>query len=267
MRAARPRARPDTLLPGGGSHRLDDDIDATLVGQPTHGDVPLRVLCVVDHHVRPEFLDARQLVVGRCGGDDPSPHELGDLHGRQTHSAAGAQNQDSVRGSRPRMGDHHAPRRTPRDRQAGGEIERVCIRNSQGLPGRARHVLGETAWIHLAEHVPAQATRPLALTAVFTAPTPPVRIDEHPVAKRGPSHVGPHCRHHARHVSPGDVREGGGLPRHSLTGEDIEKVESAGLHPDEDLVRSGFRARPARLEGEYLGPAVTMHHHRPHGAW
>ena len=102
------------------------------------------------------------------------------------------------------------------------------------------------------------------LAAVLAGAAAPVRIEQDAGADAGRVTPGADRGDDARHVAAGDVRQRRGLAGHALAREDVEEVERARVHLDEDLAGPGLGPRPRRLEGEDLGPAVAVHHHRAH---
>ena len=125
--------------------------------------------------------------------------------------------------------------------------------------------LGEPARIQLAQHVAAQAACGLAVQAVRAAAAAPVGIEEHALADERPVDAGSDLGDESRDVTAGDVRERRRFSRHALAREDVEVVQRARLHRDDDLARPRDRPWPLTLEREHLGAAVAVDHDRAHG--
>src|SRR5262249_5785171 len=94
------------------------------------------------------------------------------------------------------------------------------------------------------------------------APQPRVHDDLHPLLNL--LLVGRDLLHDSRDVRPGDVRKGDLNVWEAYPRPEVEAVESAGFHPDEDLVRCGHRVWGIFIP-EHLGSPVLMEPNCSHG--
>ena len=75
---------------------------------------------VIDDFVRADLARARQLLVGACGGKYSRPVQPGNLDGRLSDAAAGAEHQHVFARANPRPRDEHVPGGEKRQRKRRG---------------------------------------------------------------------------------------------------------------------------------------------------
>src|SRR5437868_4847728 len=84
----------------------------------------------------------------------------------------------------------------------------------------------------------ARSRSPLSAPAPRAVPTPQRGIDHHPLAQPPRIDPLPHRLHHPGHIAPTDVGHGG-FDRHPPAHPEVEVVQRRGLHPQQQLARTG----------------------------
>ncbi len=127
---------------------LDDDIDATIIGEPAdffrdgHEEV-------VDDFVGAEFARLGKFFVGAGRGDDARTEKLGDLDGGAADTASGSENQDGFARLELSAIDEHVPG-GEEDERNGGSVKPVeILRIRETVDLGHTNIFGATAVDHV----------------------------------------------------------------------------------------------------------------------
>ena len=218
---------------------VDDDVDAATVGHLRDG-LGEVLLLVVDDVVRAECFRGVQFRLRGAGRVHLRARVVGDLDRGVADAAGGPEDEHGLAGFEfgPRV--EHPPRGLEHERRGRGRLPVDVVRHVHEVLLRERGELRVDAGGVLADDGVALAQRLLALATELAVAAERARGDGDVVALFEPSHVRSHLGDDARGVAPRDVRERAGR-RHPLARPDVEVVECARLHVDEDVTATDFR--------------------------
>ena len=251
-----------------GPHRLadvlDDDVDAAPVGELHHpiDDLAARVMDRLGSAQRPRALEL--LRVAR-GDDRPRADGGRDLGRSERDRSADSEDENRFAGREARLRPDHAPCGQPGDAERGAldEIERLGLAKDARL-GSADEACERPVDL-LAENARLRAEHVLAPSAELACSAGLDRIEDDRVA-RAKRRAGVGLFDHARAVEPEDDRQPVGDPRAAIAHVEVDAVEAARDHADQQV--AGLALRNGHIvEAQDFGAAVAVnarceHRHR-----
>ena len=218
---------------------LEDDIDATAPGEPAHLLWPIRV-GMVDREIGTELAGALKFCRAARARNDNCAAELGDLQAYDADAATGSDNEHGFAGSQIGPADEHVPCRRACDGDRRRRIECKFVWNGEEMPGWRCGVFGIAApGLHAVDatgeaHVVFPGTAERAVSAADC------RIDQHTVADPPAVHALAQHRNLAGGLGAGNVRQSNRSRRLAEAAKDIDAVDTAGAHADQNLAWTRF---------------------------
>src|SRR5450432_82677 len=251
------------LLPGGLANVLDHDIDAAPGGDffDLAGDV---LAVVIDGIIGAQGAGFRQFGLAAGSGDDAALEKPGDLDGGHADAARGGQDENVFTGLQPGAGHQHVPGGEEDQGGRGGIFEGHGVRDlDDAVFGRGQEVR-IAAIRSVAEDGIAAAKVVVAGQAVGAlAAAQARRKQDAPAGADAPAEAAG-FDDFARDVAAEDVGHGELHARNARAHKEVEVVEGAGAHPDEDVAGAdpGFGCVFVDEDG---GVAVVMDSGEFHG--
>ena len=194
------------------------------------------LLVVVDDVVGTEFARFGEFALAAGGSDDATLEELGDLYGGGADAAGGREHENVL--ARLELGarHEHVPCGEKHQRGGGGVGEAHIVGDLDGaILGRGEQ-FGVAAVDGVAEHGEAAAEVVVAREALLALAATLSRGEEDAPARLDALAELAGGDNLARDIAAQDVRHGELHARDAGADEEVEMIESAGPHADEDLV-------------------------------
>ena len=214
---------------------LDHHVDAAPLGELANrlGDV---FAVVIDGEIRAQGEGFGQFLLAAGGGNDPAMEHLGDLDGGRTDAAGRRQHQHILARLEARAGDEHVPGGEEHHGNGGGLLEGEVAGDADGAVLGGGQQFGVAAVAAVAEGGEAAAEIVLAAQASLALAATESGREQHAPSGLHPAAQRAHLDNLARDVAAQHMRHGEPHAGDARAHEEVEVVQGAGAHADEDFV-------------------------------
>lgn len=249
-----------TFVPSGLADMLENDVNATAVGQALHfhRDFLLRV---VNQLVGAEFTSLGELHRGAGRGDHTRTGRLGQLDSGGADAAARAENKDCFTGGEASPREKHVPGREKNQGKGVRFLEGGSFGHGDNIGSRSRNEFGAAAVEALAQQSVLRALVVVALETFPTFPAGDAGLEEDFIAGTSVGDGLAHSDDFSGDVAAGNVRERDSGK--AAADPKVEMVESAGTNANEDGGRADHGVGDVGIF-QNLGTAVFFKEDRLH---
>jgi hypothetical protein len=218
---------------------FEDNVDPALVGD-TPDFIANLLRLMIDNVVGAELPRFLQLGIGTSSGDDLRAEEFCDLDSGAADPASGAEDQDGFARLKLSACDEHVPRGLEDERDRSSFLERKILRIRQAIHLGRANKFGAAAVNHVAE-VGGQAA--LVIEASNTRETFAAtnhRCEHNFLTHASTRDFRADLCDFSSDVAAGNMWKRDGNIRQSAADPQIEMIQSAGAHADENFIGAGL---------------------------
>ena len=224
-----------TVVPGGCTDVLDNNVDAMIIGQAAHffrdgHDA------VMNHLIGANLFGLGNFFVAASGGDDASTEKSRNLDRCAADTAAGGENQDFLARLKLRAIDEHVPGSLKDERNSGGMGPIQILGIGHAIHFRAADIFGATAVNHIAEIGEIAAAVVIAGETRGTFPACDTRSKDNFLANVNGADFGSDFGDFSGNIAAGNMRQRNGNTGESAADPEVKMIEGTSVHADEHFV-------------------------------
>lgn len=261
--AAAARKAGEAVVPGGHADVFKDHVHTTFRGEAA--DFVLNFLrFVIDGFVGAKLFSFGEFSFVASGGNDPASEKFGDLNRRRAYTASCSKDEDIFAGLQLRAGEQHVPGSLKNQRDGRRLFKRKIFRMRKAVHVRAAYEFRATAVNQVAEIGKLRAIVVKSGEALCAFAAGDARSQQNFLASSDSGDARAGFFDDTSDVAPGNVREWNRESGDALANPEVEMVEGASVHANEDFAETRFGfGRVFVLQDIRL--TVFFKNHRFHG--